>query len=610
MMMKRIKKILLVVITILLVLPSFLVTAASDDSKPGKEGSQEAGNISSKDEVVYAKLSAVGERKEIYVVNILDIEKAGEIVDYGLYSQLKNLTDVSPLKQNADTVKFTAPEGKFYYQGNMNEVILPWDISISYLLDGKEMAPEELAGKAGHVEIRIVTSANEKVDSVFFENYLLQISLSLNLENYSNIKAPDGILANAGKSKQVSFTVMPEKEEKLMIEADVVDFELGGIDISAIPFSMAIDTPDVNDMVDDMQTLTDAIKEVDHGVGELNDGVSELNNGVKSLSTGSKQYKDGISTIANSSSELVNASEQINQALDSLSKSLSNGSEGMNLSDFKKLEEGLVQIAGGLKETSKGLATLKENYTTAYSTLDHAMEAIPEYEISEDEIGQLYGSGADQTVIDQLLETYSAARTAKGTYSAVKEAFVAVDGTLEQVSGALTVMANNLDTMAKGLSSSLEDMDIADSFAQLQEGISQLSSNYRAFHSGLVDYTGGVSQLSSSYGKMHNGIEDLSNGTSKLEDGVSQLNDGTSELYESTSDLPDQMKEEVDQMMAEYDKSDFEAVSFVSPKNEQVNSVQFVFKTESIKQEEPEETEKANEEPKGFWARLKELFKK
>ena len=606
--MRRTKKILFVFAAMILVLPSFLVTAASNDRKPGEEISQENGEISSKDEVVYAKLSATGERQEIYVVNIFDVEKEGKIVDYGPYASLKNLTDLSELEQKDNKVAFSAPKGKFYYQGNLDEEPLPWDVSVSYYLNGKEIAPDELAGKDGHVEIRINTSANEKVAPVFFENYLLQISLSLNTDIYSNIHAPDGMLANAGKNKQATFTVMPEKEEELVLEADVIDFELEGIDITAIPSSMPIDAPDINDMTGDMETLTDAIRDVNNGVAELANGAAELNNGVKELQNGSREYKAGMSAIDDSSSELVDASQNIDQALERLSNSLGNGSGDRGLGDLKKLEEGLFQMAGGLRETSDGLATLKENYGKAYSALDEAMAAIPDHQISEQQIQQLYISGADKTILDQLIETYTAARKAKGTYTAVKEAFSAVESTLEEASGGLTGMANTLETMSTSLSTSLNTMDGTDLFVQLQQGISTLSSNYKDFHSGLADYSGGVSQLSSSYDKMHSGIEELSIGTGEIENGVNKLHEGTEELYKSTSDLPDQMKQEVDQMISDFDKSDFKAVSFVSPENKQINSVQFVLKTESIKKEEQEETEKPVKEEKGFWARLKNLF--
>lgn len=607
--MRGMRIVLLVFSAVILVLPS-LVGAELNNSRSEPTTSYEKGEVTAKDEVVYAKLSATGEEQEVYVVNILEIEKAGEIKDYGSYSSLKNLTDLSPLEQRADTVMFVAKEGRFYYQGNMKEVPLPWDVSISYFLDGKEIVPEKLAGKDGHLKIRIATSANEAVDPVFFENYLLQISFSLDLDICSNIQAPNGMLANAGKNKIVTLTVMPEKEAELIVEADVVDFEMEGIDISAVPSSLPIDAPDIGNMTGDMKTLSDAIKDVDRGVGSLKTGVAALNDGVKNLSDGSKEYQDGISTIDKSSSELINASENIATAFVTLNGYLEDRGviEELDLGDLKKLEGGLNVIAEGLRETSNGLVVLKENFDVAYSSLDTALGAIPEYEISKDEIEQLYTSGADPAVVEKLVKTYSAALEAKGTYSAVKEAFDVVQTKLEQISGSLTEMADNLDTMAGGLSSTLGKTDIAASFAQLQEGISSLSTSYKMFHSGLVDYTGGVSQLSGSYSEMHNGIEELSKGTGELENGAVQLHDGTTELHDSTSDLPHQMQQKVDEMMSEYDKSDFEAVSFVSSKNEKINSVQFVFKTESIQLEEPEVVEKPVKEENGFWARFIGLF--
>lgn len=608
-MMRKIKKILFVFVALLLLLPSFLVTAAANSNKSEDDVSSREGTVSSKDEVVYAKLSATGERQEIYVVNILDVEQAGKVVDFGRYSHLKNLTDLAELEQQNGAVEFVAPKGKFYYQGNIDEQSLPWNVSVSYLLDGKMISPDELAGKDGHVQIRVQTNANEEVDPIFFQNYLLQVSLSLDLEIYRNIVAQDGMIANAGKNKQITFTVMPEKEGDFLVEADVQGFELEGIDISAVPSSMAIDSPDIDEMVGDMESLTDAIEELHNGVGELDTGVSQINSGVKELRTGSEQYQDGMKAVAASSSSLIDASKQINEALVMLNRSLSSNSEEMDLGELKKLQDGLHQIAGRLKKTSTGLATLKKNYAISYQTLDGAMNAIPAQEISEAQIQELYGSGADPDVLDRLLDTYSAALKAKGTYTAVKAAFDGVNSTLEQVSGGLLEITTHLETMAKGISSSLENNDMADSFVLLQKGISDLSANYKKFHSGLVGYAGGVSQLSSSYGMLNSGIADLSTGTGELESGVSGLHDGTGDLKDATSNIPEQMKEEVEQMMAEYDKSDFEAVSFMSGENENINSVQFVLKTESIKYEEPEKVEELEEEPQGFWARLLKLFK-
>ena len=434
----RKKRILLTLMALILILPSFLVRAAANESTKEEEITKKAGNFASKDEVVYATLSPTGDQQEMYVVNIFDVVQEGKLVDNGSYTNLKNLSNLSEIQLVDNQVEFSAPKGKFYYQGNMNNQALPWDIAISYLLDGKKIASEELAGKEGHVQIDIQTAANEQVNSVFFENYLLQISLTLDPDIYSNIEAPEGMIANAGKNKQITFTVMPEKVGELSLEADVADFELQSIEIAAVPSSMSIDAPNMDEVTSDMESLTDAIAKVNNGVGELKKGVSQLNNGVAGLRDGSTQYKKGMCDIKGASSELVDASVSINEGLVSINNGLSSNSDPIDLSELESLPGGLSEITKGLNEIADGLAFLRENYATAYSTLDGAMMAIPEDSITEEEIQSLYESGADPAVLERLVKTYSAAQVAKGTYSAVKEGFDAVDARLLEVSGAIT----------------------------------------------------------------------------------------------------------------------------------------------------------------------------
>ncbi|WP_306807391.1 YhgE/Pip domain-containing protein [Halalkalibacter krulwichiae] len=608
-MMMRKKRILIVPLAMMLILPSFLADASQKSvSTEEKVNEQTDGKISSKDEVVYATLQANGQLNEIYVVNTLDVTQAGTIIDYGSYNSLKNLTDLSDLTQTDDKVYIEASKGKFYYQGNTNELELPWDLEIVYFLDGKEMNPAENVGENGHLEITINTSRNEQGETIFFDNYLLQISLTLDSEFYQNIEASDGVIANAGTDKQITFTVLPEQEGNFAVTADVRDFEFEGIEIAALPSSMSIDAPDAEKMTEDMKSLTDAIKEINDGVADLKSGVSELNDGVISLRNGSEQYKNGMSEMTGASSELIKASSSINDALSTITKNISKNDNELDLSELSELPKGLSQIADGLTETANGLSLLQENYSIVLTTLDEAMRNIPEYNVSENEINDLYSSGADPAVLDQLVETYSAARVAKGTYSAVKEGLQVVDTTLGEVSGASMEMATTLTSIAQGLSSSLEGMDGLDGLTQLQEGLAALAANYEQFHGGLIKYTNGVDTLSSSYHELHSGIVQLNGGTTELEDGVGQLLDGTGELYKSTNDLPEQIQEEIDKMISEYDKSDFEAISFVSGENEKVNSVQFVIKTESVKKEEQETMEEVIEEEKGFWGRLKDLF--
>lgn len=72
--MKRLKKIVLVLVALLLVAPSFLnIAFANESSAAAAEGN---GEMSTKDEVVYATLTAHGDSANVYVVNTFDIKKS------------------------------------------------------------------------------------------------------------------------------------------------------------------------------------------------------------------------------------------------------------------------------------------------------------------------------------------------------------------------------------------------------------------------------------------------------------------------------------------------------------------------------------------------------
>nr|WP_282138904.1 YhgE/Pip domain-containing protein [Rossellomorea aquimaris] len=598
-MMMRKKQLRYSALALMLFLPSFL-------SVPAQAASE--GKVTSKDEVVYATLDAAGDLDSIYVVNTFEVARAGKILDYGEFSSVKNLTDLKKLELEGQKVEMDAPEGKFTYQGNMKEdTKLPWDVTVSYSLDGKKIDPSQLAGKSGHLEINIDTAENKKAGTVFYENYLLQVSLNLP-NTYENIEAADGMVANAGKNKQITFTVMPGKEKKLSVEADVSDFEFEGVQIAAVPSTLPIDTTGTEGMTDDMSELSDAIGKLNTGVADLKNGVSQLNDGASSLRDGSAQYKNGISELNGSSSQIVGASNSIGDALRTINQSLAANPAEMDLSDLNELPAGLTQLADGLTQAANGLSTLQKNYSSAYAALDDAMAGIPSSELSEEEIAALYGSGADRQVVDKLVKSHQAAQKVKGTYASVKEAFAAVEPTLNQVSVSVNEMSGQLTSISNNLSASLKETDMS-GFAQLQKGLGELSANYGDFHSGLVRYTEGVGQLATSYGKLHSGIAELAGGTNELEGGVADLHSGTSELHKETKNLPDKMQEEINKMMAEYDKSDFKPVSFVSSKNEKVSSVQFVIKTESIEKEEQETKKAKPKKEKGFWDLLMDLFK-
>lgn len=601
--MKRL--VIFTIATILIVQPPLFSSIATAEEQTV------TGSISSKDEVVYANLNEVGQVHELYIVNALEVGSEGIVLDYGSYDKvtnLTNLTDINQLQNNE--IELEASEGTFYYQGNLsNQTKLPWDFEISYSLDGQNIEPDDLLGQDGSFELMIDVKQNQETDPAFFENYLLQISIPLDSSIFSGIEAPEATVANAGQNKQLAFTVMPEEEASYKITADVTNFEMEGIEISALPSSFAIDTPDTEELTGEFDSLTGAISDLNTGLGEVKNGIDELSSGLGQLEDGSASYKNGVSDAANGGTELVAASSDIQSGLLEISEGLNNSDIDMDIGLDKDLFEALDQFSNGMSELGDGIDELNTHYQQAYGALKEAINEIPDHDISEEEIEQLYMDNPESEAIQQLVETYAAAQKAKGTFTAVQEGFEAVQPALEEISSSTTQLEEGLDTFSSSVQEAIQEIDPGEGLNELSNGIKELATQYGSFHNGLKDYTNGVSQLSEGYEDLHSGISRSADGSGELSGGLSEIRDGMSELETATSEIPEQMQQEIDEMISQYDKSDFEAVSFVSEDNNDViKNVQFVIQTESMKPpEETEETTETEDDP-SIWQRFLQLF--
>ncbi|MFB1049985.1 YhgE/Pip domain-containing protein [Paraliobacillus sp. JSM ZJ581] len=610
----RRRKLFVLTMILILVFPTTLIHAKNDD-----------GEVKSKEEVVYATLGAEGLLQDIYVVNILDITKPGQITDHGNYTSVKNLTTVTPIDQNKQTIAIKASEeGEFYYQGNMKDQALPWHVQIDYRLDGQKINPNQLAGKSGHLKVKIKTSKNEAINKTFFENYLLQISMTAGSEVFKHVQATEGTIANAGEDLVINWTVMPEKNSDLTLEADVTNFEMKGFEIAALPSSMPIEAPDTKALTSDFQSLHDAIKEINSGVSELSNGISDLSNGASDLNSGSTSFQRAATKAANSSESLIQASNTISQSLNKMNQSVEDGVATPDFSQLGTLQQGLNEMANGLENAANQLTELSNGYTEVTQGLDQVMQSLPSTPESEEElqkkiaemqavVNSFSDDDLNKKVAKEMMTTYQAAIQVKGAYMQdLKPSFEQIGSSLEQADSPLTVLGGNLSKIASELGTTLESIDIGDSFTELEQGLNQLTSSYDDFHTGLVEYTDGIDQIATSYNNVDKGIDEVANGTDELATGANKLDDGTEALETSTAQLPNEIKNEINAMLEQYDKSDYDPVSFVSTKNTNVERVQFVIRTESIEQQKMgKETEKTEqkEEQKSFWDKLVDLFK-
>lgn len=595
----------------ILFLPLSILNAPVVMAKDTKLERPETGEIARKNEVVYANLQAGGLLEEIYVVNAFELKKQGVIEDFGQYEVVKNLTDTAAIEQDKQKLTMDVAADTFYYQGNLPKGhSLPWTFKMTYFLDGKKMDPEAMIGKSGDVEIQLEVEQDDKNQAVFSNHYLLQITLPLHSDHFKNIEADEATIANAGKDKQIAFTVMPEEEAKFSIQAKTDKFEIDGFEITALPSSISVDGPDTEGLDDEFHSLTDAIGEIKTGIGVLRDGMGELSNGLSALETGSAEYQTGIQQLDQSGKQLTDASSEIDQAVSDVYQGIRRTSGIAGLEELEKVDQSIGELVTGMNELADGLEQLASQYGKANKALKTALHQIPEATITEADIEALYQSGADVDVIDELVATYEAAQAIKATYDELEGAFDAVESNVTTYSQTTREVAKNVQSLADGMDEALGDMDVDEGLEELIKGLEEMSTSYHQFHEGLIDYTGGVKELANQYGDLHGGIGEAKEGVSELHDGAGELYKGTERLYDATATIPEEMREEIDAMISQYDHSDFDAVSFVSDKNdEEIDSVQFVVHTASLQEEEAESSDEKETEEIGFMEKWKNLFR-
>ena len=133
----------------------------SNDVTAETSSDEDAGEWKDKTETVYVDANADGSVKKITVKDWLRRNGDGEIIDFFNLKDIKNTEGDEEYTQNADgTITWENKGEDISYEGTSNQQ-LPVTTKVTYYLDGKEIKPEDLAGKSGKVKIRFDYTNNE-----------------------------------------------------------------------------------------------------------------------------------------------------------------------------------------------------------------------------------------------------------------------------------------------------------------------------------------------------------------------------------------------------------------------------------------------------------------
>lgn len=625
---------------------------------------------SSKEEVVYIISHADGSVDNVNVVNIF---KGGDIIDYGNYASVKMLTSSDKIIQIGDEISFHTFDEKVYYQGTMAETEIPWNISIKYYLDGKEYSAQEIVDKSGNLEIKISITKNDEVEGSYFDDYALQTTLMLDTELCKNIEANGATMANVGANKQLAYTSLPGKGLEATIQANVKDFEMGAISINGVKLNLNVDVDDeaITQKVDQLMNATQILESgsktlydgtsalktggsnLNQGTSSLHSGISDLDAGIVTLQKGITSMQIGLDSLNSQSESLTNASSQVLDALKLIQQNLN--SVSISAEEIQTLVTASNNIKTGINALSD--STVRLNASLGYpqykammsqkglnidqlksenengrsmiqgqiSNIRNQISILENTPNSEAEIANLRIQIQNLEGIDKLLSANTMAMN--GTEGYMNEVSVGMNSLHE---GVLNLKGNYevFDTNVINLSNTLSGLVLK--MSELTTGINELLSNYEGLDTGLHAYTQGVSTIVSSYKQIVSGVSSLASGSKELAsgsntlsagsaslydgivslcDGAYNLADGTSQFNSETANMSTELQTQIDDILSTIQGEQTDTVSFVSEKNEHVESLQFVIQVKGVeKVAQAVESEEVVEESKTIWEKFLSLF--
>jgi len=469
-----------------------------------------------------------------------------------------NLTNGSEINHSGNTISVEAEKGMFWYQGNMDNAELPWNIAIEYWFDGEKT--DSPAGKSGAMELKILTTKNENASGTFFEDYTLQISVTLDTALCSHIEAPAGTVAASGNDKIINFVGMAGSEGEFTVTADVVDFEMGSITIAGVRMDMGsyLESFDLSAVTEEFSSQ---FAQLSDGIAQLDDGAGQINAGMAAYAAGVGEYSDGVGQISD-------AVKQVNSGVGDLA-------------------DGAAELSAGIGAASYGLNTLGSSGASiaegAKAIMDSTFSAV-NAELSE-------AAAAYGTEFSLTPENYS------GILATFKKAMPTMSSQIDRVKAQLDGVVqfyNGVKAYTDGVS------EVAGGIAQLSAGMSQYSA-------GVSELSKGTSELARGTDELASGAKQLADSAKQLSAGVSEYKVGTALMRSSTDGLDQTIADSISGITDELVSQPGEICSFTSEENTAVESVQFVMRTEAVAIESPASADE-EVQPLTFWQKLLALF--
>ena len=558
-------------------------------------------NDADKDESVYLISDANGNvNKTIVVDHLKNKDKKDTLEDASNLSDIENVKGKEKFTQSGDKLTWQAGGKDIYYQGTATEEP-PVTQKVTYYLDGKEISPEDLAGKSGKVKIRFdYTNTTSYTETVNGEKQTVSVPFAAITglvlgDGFKNIEVTNGKAEVSDSSSVVLGYALPGLKDSLGIKdkdldgdvnipeymemtADVENFSMPAamtfvVNASDYVSTDGIDTSDLDDMINDLKDastqLQDGSKTLAEGTDTLADGLSTLQSklgtfasGVGTLKSGLKTYTDGVSTLSgglntlgNSTGALVSGADKLNSGAGQLAsgsatlkdglKTYTDGASQLN-TGLNQLNDNTGSLATGVTSLNDGAKTLSDGINAANKGAAGVSAGAAQLKTSIDTAktgADSLAAGAKQVDegVGQLTQSLSdMPETIKTNINKSLEPLNELNvGTLFKTLGYIDTDKITADNVSAAADAAVNNAgDIIDALTNMQN--QNPSATYNQILVGLSQGKGAVSVYSAvnqSVTDSASTVQALKDGSAKVSDGASSLDAGLGRLSDGASEL-------------------------------------------------------------------------
>ncbi len=496
-----------------------------------------------KDETVYSNLNSKGQKYQTIVTTHLINENDEKILkDLTTLLNIENTSGNENFKKEGEKLIWEANSNDIYYKGETNKS-LPIDIKITYVLDGKEIEPEKIAGKDGKVKITIQlenkeikeVEINGKKEKMYIP-FTVACGTSISNEKNKNIEVKNAKIIDDGSKTMVAGITFPGLKESLKtdaieipetieIEMDSKEFEMNNIIMYAMPINTEELDLDIFSKIDELYTKVEDLKTASN---QIEEGAKTLSEGIQTANTGANQIQ-----------------AEVGKAINNLKVDNSNALDEATLAMIEQ------QAAGGATLTQEQINMI---IASADSGIDAQANYIKEQYIQNAK--EIARATAIQSAVQAKLQTKEAVK--QGAIAAAKAGNPSLDDATalaigEQVASNINtdltdaekatiiagadsgIEAQRSQIEAKGIASAkqIAEQTAVKTAQETAQTAAKATSRQIAIQVGNTVKREATKKVISQMTELNNGLNQLSNGLEQLDIGSTTLAEGTHEFNES-----------------------------------------------------------------------------